>query len=51
MSYVIVTVEDGETMYWSNQQGWVTIHDADVFSVEEQRVLNLPLEGHWSELQ
>lgn len=51
MSYVIATEDDGETLYWSNSIGWVSIHGADVFSDEEQRTLNLPLEGHWLKLQ
>ena len=56
MSYVIVdTIKEwskGEVpQYWSNSIGWVSIHDADVFSDEEQRTLNLPLEGHWLKLQ
>jgi len=50
MSYVIVDAIKGEIQYWSNSIGWVSIHDADVFSDEEQRTLNLPYEGHWLKL-
>jgi hypothetical protein len=41
---------DGEYLLWSNEQGWVDEgYPPDVFSEEERRTLNLPLEGRWEE--
>lgn len=51
MSYVIVDAVKGEIQYWSNRQGWVSIHDADVFSDLEMLTMNLPYEGHWLKLE
>lgn len=34
-------------LYWSNENGWVDPYSADRFTVEEQRTLNLPIDGYW----
>jgi hypothetical protein len=39
--------DDGERLYWSNQDGWVDSSSADLFSVEEMEVVRLPLDGSW----
>jgi len=33
--------------YWSNEQGWVDMPDADTFSDTERETMNLPFDGHW----
>ena len=48
--YVIsgyVDSEDG-TLYWSNEDGWVFLSDATVFTKAERETLNLPEgEAEW----
>lgn len=44
------TGEFGEPLYWSNDQGWVPINDADTFSDDEQQQLVLPLTGYWTQV-
>ena len=39
----------GNPLYWSNQFGWTTMHDADEFSPVERDKMNLPLGGEWVE--
>jgi hypothetical protein len=34
-------------LYWSNADGWVTIDDADTFSVQDTKELLLPMGGEW----
>lgn len=36
-----------DTLYWSNQKGWVGIAQSDGFSNEEKNILNLPIGGQW----
>lgn len=43
-------IADDERLAWANNQGWVSFFDADLFSLTETLSLNLPLGGHWVEL-
>jgi len=36
---------DGEQLYWSNQDGWVSFESATLFGGKQN--VNLPLEGRW----
>ena len=56
-SYVIfshvetVRQESMEHMYWSNDQGWVDLSSATIFTAEEQAIFGLPSpDGSWVEL-
>ena len=33
--------------FWNNEQGWVSIWSADVFTERERYMLNLPMGGKW----
>lgn len=37
----------GETLYWSNLDGWVSKDCADRFTGEEQGTVSLPAGGQW----
>ena len=41
---------DDEKLYWNNQDGWVSRDNATVFSDEEKRNVNLPMEGNWKRI-
>lgn len=56
-SYVIfshvetVRQESMEPMYWSNDQGWVDLSSATIFTAEEKAIFGLPSpDGSWVEL-
>lgn len=38
---------EGTGMYWSNEFGWCDFDQADRFTKEEAKTLNLPLDGEW----
>lgn len=40
--------EDGETLYWSNENGWGSIDDATLFTSEERSCYSLPQGGEWA---
>tara|TARA_B100000614_G_scaffold262909_1_gene300660 strand:+ start:166233 stop:166556 length:324 start_codon:yes stop_codon:yes gene_type:complete len=37
---------DSKGLFWSNDDGWVGIEDADIF---QDQSLNLPIDGEWVE--
>lgn len=37
----------GDNLYWSNDLGWVTLDDADTFSIQDTKELDLPIGGTW----
>ncbi len=39
--------ETGESLYWSNEDGWVSKHSADKFSLADTSNLRLPTGGEW----
>lgn len=39
--------EDDGWLYWSNEIGWVSISDADIFSHDEMLSFNLPMNSFW----
>lgn len=41
--------KDGFKAYWSNDDGWVDIQSATVFSKKETEILNLPIDGQFVE--
>lgn len=48
--YVIRNKNQPQTDFWSNEQGWVDLSSADLFTVQEQAQLNLPTDGEWASL-
>ena len=44
--FIIGCIND-DTLYWSNETGWVDLDSADRFNDKERRSLNLPMEGYW----
>lgn len=44
--YVINNRSDS-SQWWSNEFGWVDLDSADLFSIDEQRHLHLPMDGYW----
>jgi hypothetical protein len=49
--YVIRSVTNEQTDYWSNETGWGCPGAADVFTAAERRRLNLPIAGEWIALK
>lgn len=51
MKYVIYSQfeseSEGESMYWSNVDGWGDRESATIFSFEEKEIFNLPISGEW----
>lgn len=47
MTYWIISNEDDEDLFWSNEQGWVPLEIATHFTHTETKTLNLPLGGRW----
>ena len=47
--WIIVCTDEGSDgeLFWSNDQGWTSIEDADVFTGDERERLNLPMAGAW----
>jgi hypothetical protein len=43
-------LENGDDEYWSNEFGWTTLSQADVFSDDERATLNPPDVGAWMPL-
>lgn len=41
--------DDGLPLYWSNADGWVDEEFASIFSDDEKKRLNLPIDGEWCE--
>lgn len=41
----LVRNDDGD--YWSNENGWVDLESADLFTFTERRTLDLPIGGTW----
>jgi len=35
-----------KNLYWSNEFGW-TNQDFDLFTMDESKTLNLPIDGKW----
>jgi hypothetical protein len=33
--------------FWSNEWGWTDVQSADLFSADEKKTLNLPVDGMW----
>ena len=44
-TYAIKNTEN-KNLYWSNTDGWVN-KDFDLFTLEESKELNLPINGTW----
>ena len=44
-TYAIKNTEN-KNLYWSNTYGWVD-KDFDLFTLEESKELNLPIDGTW----
>lgn len=42
---------NNHSLYWANEQGWVDIEDADLFTGGEMETMSLPVEGQWIEGQ
>lgn len=40
-------LDDAGPLFWSNDDGWVGVSTADVFTDEEKRSLRLPDRGSW----
>lgn len=38
---------EGTGIYWSNELGWCDFDEADRFTKEETKTVNLPLDGEW----
>lgn len=38
---------EDQDLYWSNEDGWVSLNMADLFSNEEKDRYNLPVGGSW----
>ena len=43
----LIRGEVDQTAYWSNEFGWVDLHDADRFDNAEKLTLTLPIGGRW----
>ena len=39
--------ENDDSLFWSNEYGWVDYYSADSFDDDEHKVLNLPANGKW----
>lgn len=39
--------DDAGPLFWSNEDGWVSLYGADVFTDEEKLKLSLPIGGSW----
>lgn len=44
------TDDDGVSLFWNNEFGWVNQSEADIFSSEEMIELNLPIGGVWQKI-
>ena len=40
-------VMDGENLFWNNEDGWVGLHDAEIFTEKEKEEFSLPMGGEW----
>ena len=40
--------EDGETLYWNNENGWGAVADATLFTSAERSCFDLPQGGEWA---
>lgn len=53
-SFIIRAVDEvddeGISLFWNNEFGWVSKFDADIFSSEEMLELNLPMGGIWEKV-
>jgi hypothetical protein len=49
-NFVIANIND-EALKWSNTDGWTDENDFDIFTLEEVKILNLPIEGKWQQLR
>lgn len=49
-SWLIVSdeLDDAGQLFWSNDDGWVGLSGADVFTDEEKAGLRLPFGGSWT---
>lgn len=45
MNYAIISTNT--KAFWSNQDGWVSFDNADIFDASEVAELNLPCDGVW----
>lgn len=45
MNYVIIS--SNHKAFWSNEDGWVSLNGATIFTDGERRNVRLPLEGIW----
>ena len=43
---IVNTDQEGETLFWSNDQGFVDA-DFDFFTQDEKEAFNLPMGGRW----
>jgi hypothetical protein len=37
-------------LYWRNDQGWIELSSADVYTEDEKNKYNLPIDGEWVQL-
>ena len=51
--WIIICTDEGSDgeLFWSNDQGWVSIEDATVFTGIEADTFNLPMGGAWIQLE
>lgn len=41
------TDDEGERLFWSNDEGWTLAFEADVFDAAELLAFDLPIDGAW----
>ena len=40
-------ISDGNGLFWSNEDGWVSYCTCDMFDNDEKKSMNLPIGGEW----
>ena len=52
MAKFVIEHEEYKDLWWSNEFGWTSDpRAADVFSFQDTKDLNLPIEGMWCKVQ